>query len=924
MQKLLAFINRFRGFFLGFSTLIMRWIFILSTFGLMVLGADLDPKIEHIFRTPWENRLKGPNREVIDIDFRSDGQWLAGASKDGNIYIWDFNNFENLNEEQRKPIELPLGEGYATQVAFCPGGFLVSAGTNEEVRVWLTNTLRQGSVAAYQAHTMDLDSDDPFLNSYTLDKHTSVVDKLILSPNERWLASADVSGTVVLWNTGLLGFEEFIEDTAIVLKLQDFPVVDIEFSPTGEWLAISDVSGTIFLLDMNLINDPYEFANQRIVLQQYGDMVYDMVFDIPPGDNLPARYLYAAGPENSILAYNLVDMGIPPVTFPFAHDGTPQLVQVSNDLGDNEVHGQYWLTSIDDDGMVVFWDVYRLLGLGPSFNSENYYELQLMNRSPLSMQISFDENQPIGNTSRNLLIAGAPDHSVRLVNLSVEAETWEYVQLRSLFGRIKDIDITLDNQYIASTSNNRVRIWDVDDVSNYENAVPWRSRFQFLVPILMIYAMMLQAAGTYIMQAYGIGSRELAIKFLMSAMFGFYFETWGGFFLSLLWPVFPKARVVNGNLEHDPDRFEYVDIIGGPGRIHVRPGNVASFMTNRMQTAVVTNMTYWLRPFERLRNIISLEEQTFTKDEIETYTRDGIKIKVKNIEVRYRIPHTDGREKWSDYRNQFIALGRSPKERRDFGKIFDAVRKDNIEEISRTYRLNAHPQAQKLKGFLNKVADLIKDDELLYINRAPNEYGNIDRKALQSAINNLYWNITVEKTLEKRVRFFVNRHNLDYFTAPNFVEKKDNDLPNGHFRVEFRDQVLKDANSVLKPVGAEVTFMDVGIFEINRKEIETARYTLWQWKTRTQADRIRSEGQAILEQARNRGRNEGERRIVEKIIEGLDKIRTILKKDIAGDPTIQKTISVSRLSTILRDYLRRIKVDSDSGKSETNQRNSGK
>ena len=136
--------------------------------------------------------------------------------------------------------------------------------------------------------------------------------------------------------------------------------------------------------------------------------------------------------------------------------------------------------------------------------------------------------------------------------------------------------------------------------------------------------------------------------------------------------------------------------------------------------------------------------------------------------------------------------------------------------------------------------------------------------------------------------------------------------------------MLKDANSVLKPVGAEVTFMDVGIFEINRKEIETARYTLWQWKTRTQVDRIRSEGQAILEQGRIRGRNEGERRIVEKIIEGLDKIRTILKKDIAGDPTIQKTISVSRLSTILRDYLRRIKVDSDSGKSETNQRNSGK
>ncbi len=905
MHSILNFINRFRGFFMGFSTLVMRWAFILGTFGLMALGAELDPKIEHIFRTPWENRLKGPNREVIDLDFRSDGQWLAAASRDSNLYLWDFTNFENLTEEQRKPIELPLGEGYATQVMFCPGGYLVSAGTNEEVRVWFTNTLRQGSVAAYEAHTQDLNSDDPFLNSYTLDRHTSVVDKLVLSPNERWLASADVSGTVILWNTGLLPYEEYIEETAIVLDLQDFPIVDIEFSSTGEWLAISDVSGTIFLLDMDLIDDPYNFANSRIVLQQYDKLVNDLVFDIPAGNNQPARYLYAAGPEDSILAYNLVDMSIPPVTFPFAHEATPLYVQVSNDLGDQEVHGQYWLTSIDEDGVVVFWDVYRLLGLGYSYNTENYYQFQLMNQKPLSMQISFDETKPIGDTSRNLLIAGSPDHSVRLVNLSAEAETWEYIQLRSLFGRIKDIDITLDNEYIASTSNNRIRIWNVDAVSNYENAIPWRSRFQFLAPILMIYVLMIQAAGTYLMQVYGLGSRELAIQFLLNSMFGFYFETWRGFFLSLLWPVFPKASVENGQLVRDPDRFAYVDIIGGPGRIQVRPGNVASFMTNRMQTAVVTNMTYWLRPFERLRNVISLEEQHYNIAEIETYTREGIKVKVKNIEIRYRIPQTNAREQWEDFRKKFIALGESASERRNLADAFDELSQFGIDDIKLHYRWLTTRHLE----ILEQVQNLIDEDQLLYMNRAPHEYGNVDRGALQRAIDNLYWNVAIEKGLEKRIKYFINRHHLNYFTAPNHTENRDNNLPNGHFRVQFREQVLKEANSILRPIGAEVTFMDVGTFEINRKEIETARYTLWQWRFRENADRVRSQGQASLERARILGRIEGERLIATRIAAALDRVRETIRESGSTTETNRRAITISRLAGILREFLHRAKSD---------------
>lgn len=903
MDGVMTFINRFRGFFLNISTLLMRWIFLGATFGLMVLGARLDPKIEYIFRSEWDNRLRGPNRDLVDIDFRSDGNWLAGASNDGSIYIWDFNNFENLTREQRRPIELPLGEGNPTQVKFTPGGYLVSAGTNEELRVWLTNTLRQGSISAYQAHTQDLDSDDPFLNSFTLDRHTSVVDKLVLSPNQRWLASADVSGKIVIWNTGLLGIEEKVEETAIELDLNGFPIIDIEFSPSGRFLAISDVSNSIFLLDMNLIDNPYQFANERLVLKQYGDTVHDIVFDEPATNQEPNRYLFAAGPENSIVAYNLIDLSATPVTFPFAHEGIPQHLQIIRDSGIAEVASQYWLTSLDENGTVVFWDINRLLGVGFSSNPQNFYEYQIMSQKPLSLQTSFARNRPVGDTSRSLLIAGSPDHSVRVLDLSVEPGSWQTIQLRSVFGRINDIDFSAGNQYLASAANHRVRIWEVDDISNYQNAVPWRARFQFLAPIVLVYVLLMHAAATYIMRVYGLGSRVMALRFLMNAMFGFYFETWIGFILSLFWPVFPRARVEDGRLQRDPDRFEYVDIIGGPGRINIRPGNVVAFQTNRMQTAVVTNLTYWMRPFERVRNIINLEDQYFEVDSLETYTRDGIKVTLKNVRARYRVPHTGAREEWAELRQKFIATGETARIRRNLAKAFDQMTMQNVEEIIVLYRLNSQ-QA----NYLRKVEDLIEQDKLLYINRAPNEYGNVDREALQKAIDNLYWEKAVERALAKRIRFFINRHPLDYFTAPGRINHGE-DEPNGHFRLTFREESIKETNVVLKAVGAEVLWMDVGTFEIKRKEIETARHSLWHWKAVQDAERLRSEGQAAKEKARAQGRIECEGEIISNLTAVLNQLRPYMTKNGALPETRRRAMTYSRMAGILRKYLSKAKSD---------------
>lgn len=49
------------------------------------------------------------------------------------------------------------------------------------------------------------------------------------------------------------------------------------------------------------------------------------------------------------------------------------------------------------------------------------------------------------------------------------------------------------------------------------------------------------------------------------------------------------------------------------------------------------NTTYFAAPFESIARVLNLDEQQVDKDEIDSMTRDGIKVVIKDIHIRYRI-----------------------------------------------------------------------------------------------------------------------------------------------------------------------------------------------------------------------------------------------------------------------------------------------
>jgi hypothetical protein len=263
-----------------------------------------------------------------------------------------------------------------------------------------------------------------------------------------------------------------------------------------------------------------------------------------------------------------------------------------------------------------------------------------------------------------------------------------------------------------------------------------------------------------------------------------------------------------------------------------------------------------MRPFERIRNIISLDNQFSEIPEVTTYTRDGIKITLKNIRMRYRVKF-----------------------------------KANEENGNQKYRA-----------------------------RYQNYPDPVDPEALDKALDLLFWNMAVERVTKKRVIRFVNIRPLDYFTAPETFNLKE------EVREEFKNWVLSQIKGQLNSFGAEMLSLDVGVIDINPDVVRQTRQKLYTWRIRKQADLIRAQGATRLESYRELGRLKGEGEVLKAIIEEIGRwdqqtplvpSREALREQFpdASDAELdqkmeklqtlaKRRIFMTRMAEILRTYLR--------------------
>ena len=853
-------ITKRRGLFLTLGAILSRIIFLGALFVSAFLAAQLNPQESFTYRR--SEIFRGPTKDVVQLAFRDDGRWLASASKDGNIFLWDFSQDYEVNMRGRARIILPLSEGNANDLIFTHDNlFLITGGDDQEIKFWDTTKLDSpagapDAIQKYIDFTLQAEDNQTFLEYTSIKRHESPISKFVLSDDQRWLASVDSNGIVYLWDLTTHNPNVIATNYTLIDFHNNSTVTDLEFSPSGKYMAISDQAGQISLWDLSLVR-PLETLKTPLKIFKTQSRVYDIAFDLSYLSETKSseRDIFSVGADERVHRWPIWGTEVTDSSnFRKLHEA--QVVKVG--LTRDSERGKYWLVTADKDGVFVFWDMNKIDNFSTGRIGNEFYVIQGADNEITDMEFGLIATEDGTNdTNRHLMVTSSTDRSAQIWTLSSPNGQWGPIRLRPWSGRITNVVINPNNQYILTAgTDNTIRFWETSRVADTSQAFPSQAFVRYLIPALLVVVFAIHTTSTFIMRTHNITSRPHAIQYIISAIFGINFQGGWLFFFSLFFPIWPRMVVDKGRVILDSDRFVQLDAIGGPGKVIIRPGYVVSFQTIRTQTAVCTNQSYMMRPFERIRNIISLDNQYSEIPEVTTYTRDGIKITLKNIRMRYRVKF-----------------------------------KANEENGNQNYRA-----------------------------RYQNYPDPVDPEALDKALDLLFWNMAVERVTKKRVIRFVNIRPLDYFTAPETFNLKE------EVREEFKNWVLSQIKGQLNSFGAEMLSLDVGVIDINPDAVRQTRQKLYTWRIRRQADLIRAQGATRLESYRELGRLKGEGEVLKAIIEEIGRwnqqtpilpSREALRvqfPDVSEGELDQKMeilqtlakrrIFMTRMSEILRTYLR--------------------
>ncbi len=161
--------------------------------------------------------LVGHEDDVNDVTFSTDGKWIATASNDGTVRVWDaFDGNELMRFGGQNEMYYSL--------EFSPDGrFIVAAGFSGRAQIW------------------DTESADLIL---TLAGHSFYIYFVVFSPDGKYLITTSLDGTTKVWDISPEGNREWL-----TLVGHKHVVFSADYSPDGKQIATSSWDGTARIWD---------------------------------------------------------------------------------------------------------------------------------------------------------------------------------------------------------------------------------------------------------------------------------------------------------------------------------------------------------------------------------------------------------------------------------------------------------------------------------------------------------------------------------------------------------------------------------------------------------------------------------------------------------------------------------------------------
>jgi WD40 repeat protein len=359
--------------------------------------------------------LSGHTLSVDDAAFSHDGHWLATASGDGSVRLWDLTS----DDPAQAPILLRGFDSSFTGVAFSPNDY------------WLAATSYMGIVSLW-----DLTTAEPASNPILLRADENSFTTAVFSPNSRWLATASRDGTARLWDlTATNPAQE-----SIILRGHEDWVNAVAFSPDGHWLATASRDDTARLWDLTATNP----AQDPIILRGHEDGVNAVTFS-PNG-----RWLATASEDNTARLWDLTTAD--PAHTPLllrGHENNVNAVTFSPD-------GR-WLATASNDSTARLWD---LTTTNPA-------------QEPIILR-GHEENVNAVTISPDgrWLATASEDNTARLWDLTATNPAQEPIILRGHEKKVNAVTFSPDGRWLATASNdNTARLWDLSSGELAQNLI---------------------------------------------------------------------------------------------------------------------------------------------------------------------------------------------------------------------------------------------------------------------------------------------------------------------------------------------------------------------------------------------------------------------------------------------------------------------
>lgn len=154
---------------------------------------------------------------------------------------------------------------------------------------------------------------------------------------------------------------------------------------------------------------------------------------------------------------------------------------------------------------------------------------------------------------------------------------------------------------------------------------PGASVVHYLLPPWAAIIGAVLAGARYIQDIYNVDRYSVALLYLITSLFGI---------------AYPELTVDEDRPKIGFGKVNRLDSLGGPGYITISPSNAVLIHEPPDLARVYSGNTFYIPRFAKIIEVVNLEDRRETIDEVVAITRDGIKITVRKVELRFRI--------WSD------------------------------------------------------------------------------------------------------------------------------------------------------------------------------------------------------------------------------------------------------------------------------------